>query len=119
MATQWTVSALAAGLPGGQSINETYTIVGANVIGETLSLNLASGDNTIAVPSGAISVGIVLPNTNNQTVKFRTSLNSTDAGLTLSATDQFGPYVFRGLTVASIILNASATVTGVQVTFLG
>lgn len=119
MATQWTVSALAMGLPGGQSINETYTIVGANVVGETLYVNLSSGDNTITVPPNAISVGVVLPNTNSQTVKFRTNLNSGDAGLTLSATDPFGPYVFRGLSVTSIILNASSTVSGVQITFLG
>ena len=119
MATQWTVSCLAAGLPGGQQINETYTIVGNNVVGETLSLTLSSGDNTIAVPPSAISVGIILPNTNTQTVKFRTSANSSDGGLALSVTDPFGPYSFRGLTVTSIILNAGGTVTGVQITFLG
>lgn len=119
MATQWTVSCLAAGLPGGQQINETYTIVGANVVGEVLSLNLASGDNTITIPPSAISVGIVPPNTNAQTLKLRTNLNSADAGISISATDPFGPWCWRGLSPTSLIINAGGTVTGVQITFLG
>lgn len=119
MATQWTVSCLSAAGPGGQQINESYTIVGSNAQAESLYVNLSSGDNTISVPTGMTSVGIIPPNTNAQTIKFRTNLNSGDAGVTLSNTDPFGPYVFRGLSVTSIILNASATVTGVQITFLG
>lgn len=119
MATQWTVSALAMGLPGGQNIQETYTIVGTNVVGEALYVNLSSGDNTITIPPNAISVGIVPPNTNAQALKVRTSLDSGDAGLPISSTDPFGPYCWRGLSPTTLIINAGGTVTGVQITFLG
>ena len=119
MATQWTISALAAGLPGGGQISETYTIVGSNIVGEVLTLNLASGDNTITIPPSAISVAIVPPNTNAQALKVRTNLNSGDAGLPISATDPWGPYCWRGLAPTSLIINAGGTVTGVQITFLG
>lgn len=120
MAGQWNVSCLSAGLPGGMQINETTTLIGGAVVGEVLSLTLSSGDNTIAVPPGAISVQIIPPAINTQTLKVRTNANSGDAGLPIAAGDQWGPHSFRGVTpaVTSIILNAGGTIAGVQVTFL-
>ena len=120
MAGQWNISYLSAGLPGGGQINGTTTIVGTSVVGEELFVTLSAGDNTIAVPTGAITVSIVPPSTNAQALKVRTNANSGDAGLPISATDPFGPYCFRGVSpaVTSIIINAGGTVSGVVVIFL-
>lgn len=121
MAGQWNVSCLIAGLPGGTEVTQTTTLVGAAVVGEILNQTLASGDNTFPVPTGAISVQIIPPNTNTAALKVRTNADSSDGGLPISATDQFGPWSFRSLSpaVTSIIVNASGgSVPGVQIIFL-
>lgn len=120
MAGQWTVSYLSSGLAGGGQVSGSSTLIGASTVGETLLLNLAAGDTTVAVPPGAISVQVVPPSTNASTLKLRTNANSGDGGLPLSATDPFGPFSFRSVSpaVTSIILTAGGTVNGVQVSFL-
>lgn len=110
MAGQFTVSGLAAGLGTGQKIIGPNTITGANLIGEIRDVALASGDNTITVPTGATAVWIVPSSTNTFALKVRTNLDNADTGLPISASDPFGPYSFRGLAVTSLIINAGGSV---------
>lgn len=95
-----------------------FTLVAANVIAEVLDVSLLSGDNTFSVPSGTTFVYFVPPTTNGATLKFRTSANSGDAGLPMSSVDSFGPYSIRGLTVTTVIINASGSVPGCELYFI-
>lgn len=118
MAGTFTISGSSAGLLTGAKTIGPVTITGAAVIGEVLDVTLASGDNTIAVPAGAVAVWFAPPTGNTAVLKWRTNLNNGDAGLPMSATDPFGPYVFRNLAVTSFIVNASGTVAGCELTFI-
>jgi hypothetical protein len=118
MAGTFTIGGSSAGLLTGAKTVGPLTIVGAALVGQILDLTLASGDNTIAVPPGAIAVWIVPPLANAVALKVRTSLNSGDAGLPISASDPFGPWCWRGLAPASLIINAGGTVAGVELSFI-
>ncbi len=114
-----TVVGASAGLATGQKVIGPITTTGANPIGTILDETLSSGDNTYAVPTGATKVLINLGSAASATVKVRTNLNSGDAGL------QIAPYTITGWTafdlvsgVTSIILNASTTVSGVELSFI-
>lgn len=108
-----------AGMATGQTVIGPITTTGNNIVGDTLPINLASGDNTFAVPSGATKVLINLGQGVGVAVKVRTNLNSGDAGLPI------GPYSNVGWTafdlvsgVTSIILNAGATVSNGGMVFV-
>lgn len=112
MAGTFTITGMSAGEPAGERVVGPITITGAVVVGETLSVQLASGDNTISVPTGSVAVMIRPPTNGTTTIKFRTSLNSSDAGLPLnSATTPF-VYRFPSTAPTSLILHASAAMTG-------
>jgi len=94
------------------------TATGAAEVGETLEVNLSSGDNTIAVPVGAIAVVVVLPST-TAVVKLRTNVDSGDAGLEVSPQSAM-PWLTVPLVsgATSVILNSSTSVTGVFLGFI-
>lgn len=73
---------------------------------------LASGDNTIAVPTGTTCVSIKFPAGNNILVKLKG--NALDAGISLHKTDP--AQIPLDATQTSIILNAGAPVT-IQIYF--
>ena len=100
MAGTFTQTGGANGLPGGSRTFGPITIQGAVVLGEVLDLALASGDNTIAVPLGAVAVVVIPPTGNTTALKFRTSLNASDGGIFA-----FGDAVFRG-SMGGLPLNA-------------
>lgn len=111
MAGTITISGMQAGLPAGENIFGPVTITGKIVIGETLELPLASGDNTIAVPTTAVAVVIRGPSTNTTPVKLRTSKNSSDAGLQLCTGTTPTVYRFPATPPTSLILHASAAIS--------
>jgi hypothetical protein len=111
VAGQFTISGMAAGSLTGERIFGPYTITGSlTTIGQTTDIVLSSGDNTIAVPTGALAVWVFPPNNNSAALKIRTNLNSSDAGLPISPSQPFGPYVFASGTT-SLIINAGAGVS--------
>ena len=118
MAGTLTVVGMSAGLASGSKTIGPVTVTGSSVIGEILDVALNPGDNTFAVPSGAVAVLIVPPSTSTAALKVRTNLNSTDGGLPVAAGDPFGPYSFRGLAVTSLIVNSSGSVAAVELTFI-
>jgi hypothetical protein len=101
------------GLPGGSRTFGPITIQGAVVIGEVLDLALASGDNTITVPTGAVAVCIIPASGNTTVLKYRTSLNSGDAGLPINCGTSSGYFThqFPSTAPTSIIINAAEAVS--------
>ena len=108
MAGTVTITGLSASEPTGQRTLGPISIQGSVVIGDTSAGALNSGDNTIAVPAGAVGVVIVPPTTGTATLKYRTSLNSGDTGLPISASQPF-VHVFPSPIPTSIIINASTS----------
>ena len=110
---------MAAGLVSGEKLIGPVTTTGSNLIGQIDDATLVAGDNTFAVPSGAIKVAIFLNSAPSVTVKIRTNLNSTDGGLEIapvSGTPWFAMDLVTGVT--SIILNSSGSLPGVELTFI-
>jgi hypothetical protein len=112
MAGTLTVTGLSAGEPAGEREIGPLTITGATVIGETFSAPLSSGDNTFAVPSGAVAALIVPPANSTVAVKVRTSLNASDAGLPINAGNLPMVYPFPATAPTSLIVNAASGTTG-------
>lgn len=106
MAGTVTISGLSASEPAGQRVLGPLSIQGTVVIGDTVSESLNSGDNTIVVPSGSVGVVVVPPSTGSAALKYRTSLNSGDAGLPISPSAP-SIHTFPSPAPTSIILNAS------------
>lgn len=119
------VTGMSAGLASGQKTIGPVTMTGLSTVGEIIDTALSSGDNTISLPPSAdnetISAVLIILGTTTATVKVRTNLDSGDAGV------QIAPYVGAGVPwcvlplpsgVTSVILNASGTVTGVELSFI-
>jgi hypothetical protein len=111
MAGTFTVSGSAASLLTGSKTIGPITFTGSATIGEVLDLTLQSGDNTIAIPTGATAVLIVPPASNAVALKVRSSLNSGDAGLPIHVTAPF-LYCFPGTAPTTLIINAASLTTG-------
>jgi hypothetical protein len=116
MAGTLTVSGLAAGLATGEKVIGPVTDTGTAVVGQITDLTLASGDNTLAVPSGATHVLIVLPANNAVTIKVRSNLNSSDGGMPIGLTGWVKVPLPSGTT--SVILNAASSAGAVEATFI-
>lgn len=116
MSGQLTIGGKAEG-PTGQIDIGPVTITGSNVIGAVDSLELASGDNTISVPKGAVAVVIVFTAIyEGPEVKIRTNLNPLDGGLPVTGQ---GFAVFPLITgTTSIILHAASATTLVGLIFI-
>ena len=84
MAGTLTVTGMSAGLLTGQKTLGPLSFTGNTAIGGITDASLSSGDNTFSVPTGAVAVLINLGNSPGVTVKVRTNVNSTDAGLEIA-----------------------------------
>ena len=122
MAGTLTIAGLSAGLAAGQKTIGPVTMTGVSPVGSLIDAQLSSGDNVFTLPAGeTISAIAIFLGTTTATVKVRTNLDASDAGV------QIAPYVGAGTPwcvlplpagVTSVTLNASATVTGVELSFI-
>lgn len=119
MAGTLTIAGLSAGENVGQRVLGPLSIVGSSAVGETLSVALTTGDNTLSVPSGAVACLIVPPTNNAVVLKVRTSLNSGDAGLPLNTGALPFVYPFPATPPTTLIVNAASSVaSGFSVAFI-
>jgi len=116
MAGTLTLSGLAAGLLTGEKVIGPLTDTGTAVVGQIQDLTLASGDNTLTVPTGATHIAIQLPATNSLTLKIRTNLNSSDGGMPIGPTGFVKLPLPSGTT--SVIVNANGTGGAIEATFI-
>ncbi len=107
MAGTLTVAGMSAGENAGMRVFGPLTITGTTVIGDTFAGPLAMGDNTIAVPLGAVAVLIVPPVNNTTTLKVRTSLNAADAGLPVNSGAVPFLLPFPATAPTTVIVNSS------------
>lgn len=119
MSSTLTVSGMSGGLPSGMKTIGPVSMVGVKVVGGITDASLISGDNTFSVPAGAVAVVIFPGTTPAATIKVRTNLNASDAGLPIS------PYTALGWAAwplpsgtTSVILNSSGSVAGVELSFI-
>ena len=108
MAGTVSITGLSASEPTGQRTLGPLSIQGTVVVGDTQSQALSSGDNTINIPAGAVGVVVVPPSTGTATLKYRTSLNSSDTGLPISPAQPF-VHVFPSPIPTAIIINANTS----------
>jgi hypothetical protein len=106
MAGTLNISGLSASEPAGQRALGPMTVQGTVVIGDTQAGPLSSGDNVVTVPTGAVGVVVIPPSTGSATLRYRTSLNNSDAGLPISASAP-SVHVFPSPAPTTVILNAS------------
>lgn len=119
MAGVFTLTGTTGTVGTGQSNLQPTTIAGTLAVGEVLSLALASGDNTITVPTGAVGITIVPPNGNAIVIKYRTSLNSGDGGLPVNTGAGFCTQQFPSTAPTTVILNAASSISAItQVWFI-
>jgi hypothetical protein len=109
MAGTLTASGFTAGLLTGQKTIGPIAMTGTAVIGQITDATLATGDNTLTVPSGAYAVLIALPANSTPTLKVRTNVNAADGGLPIGSAGYCVFPIAAGVT--SLIVNASATVS--------
>lgn len=103
-----TVTGLSASEPAGEREFGPLTIVGTQVIGETLAVPLAQGDNTFSVPAASVAALIIAPANGAANLTLRTNLNSGDAGLPFNGVGAPFVYPFGSSTPSSFIINSSA-----------
>lgn len=113
MAGTVTITGLSASEPTGSRTLGPMSIVGSVVVGDTQTLALASGDNTISIPAGAVGVVLVPPTNASAALKYRTSLNAADTGLPINSSQPF-VHVFPATPPTSIILNAATSQTALM-----
>lgn len=122
MAGTLTVTGMAAGLASGWKWFGPVSMTGVSTVGQLIDAQLAVGDNTFALPAGETLCAVaVFLGTTSATVKLRTSLDASDAGVTIA------PYVGAGVPwcvlplpsgAVAVILNASAIVPGVELSYI-
>ena len=78
----FTITGLSATEPAGERKFGPISIMGGAVIGETLETVLASGENTVTVPTGATAVLIVPPESGSAELKLKSK--SSDTGIVIS-----------------------------------
>lgn len=118
MAGSLTVTGLSAGEPAGERVLGPLSVIGKNVIGETLAIPLASGNNTINIPLESVAVLIIPPTNGEAPITVRTSLNSTDAGLPINPGPNPFMYVFPETIPTTLILHATTTTGVVTIAFI-
>jgi len=77
--------------------------------GQIQVINLASGANTITVPTGAVAVTIIPPDNNSETLTLKGLTGDTGIALALTA-----PCSLSLAGVTTFVLTAGGTVTGVR-----
>lgn len=119
MAGTLVVTGTSAGENAGQRVFGPLSIVGGVAVGETLSVALVSGDNTLTVPVGAVACLIVPPTNNSVVLKVRTSLNSGDTGLPINTGALPTVYPFPATPPTTLIVNAASSIaSGFSVAFI-
>lgn len=108
MAGTFTVTGLSASEPVGQRQFGPLTIVGTQVIGVTLEMPLAMGDNTVAVPTASVAVLIVAPINGAAALTLRTSANQADAGLPINGVGLPTVFAFQ-TTPTTLTINSTAS----------
>lgn len=111
MAGTITITGLSAGEPAGQRVFGPITVTGSAIIGATLELALSSGDNAVTVPTGAVGVVVIPPTNGSTAIKYRTSLNATDAGVPLNTGAVPFVHVFPATAPTTVTLNAASTIS--------
>lgn len=111
MAGTFTITGLSASEPTGERVLGPVTIQGSQVVGETLALSLAMGDNSVTIPSGATAVWIQGPVNGAVNLTLRTNLNSSDTGLPINGTGFPTIYPFPLSPPVTLIINASGAQT--------
>lgn len=111
-----TLSCEASGLASGtKTVRATWSITDGSPL--LTLVNLASGDNTIAVPASPSTVPtlivIVPPTTNAQALKLKGA--GGDTGVQINTTK---PTALSWQTGASFILNAAGIVNNVEINFI-
>lgn len=101
------ITGSSASEPAGQRTLGPISVQGSVVVGDTFSGSLLIGDNTIAIPAGAVGVVVIPPSGGAAVLKYRTSLNSGDVGLPISPSQPF-VHVFPTPIPTAVIINASA-----------
>src|SRR5581483_12157093 len=118
MAGTLTVTGMSAGLVSGEKTIGPVTMTGISPVGGITDAQLASGDNTFALPAGeTVSAVAIFLGTTTTTVTVRTNLDASDAGVRIAPYGGAGiPWCVLPLPsgTTSVILNASGTVTGVE-----
>ena len=99
-----TISGSVTSLPSGTK-TLTGTITSAAAVGEVTDVTLASGDNTIDVPTGATAVLITPPSGNAVALKLKG--NSGDTGILIHKT--FPTVLALDATQTTFIVNAATT----------
>ena len=118
MSSTLPITGQVVGMPTGEKIIGPLSATNGTTVGTVADVTLASGDNTIAIPSGAIAALIVIPSSVTQTIKVRTNLDS--GGVTIG-NPVYAPFVALPLpsSATSLVINASAATTGTtEVTFI-
>ena len=114
-----TVTGMSAGLLTGEKVIGPITITGNSAIGTIIDAALSSGDNSFAVPTGAVAVLINLGLGPTPTVKVRTNLNTGDGGLEIAPFASIGWAVFPLVSgTTTLILNASGALSAVELSFI-
>ena len=110
------VKATITGLPGGSTTVGPLTIVSATAVGERRSpLDLASGSNTLTIPTGAKALIFIPPTGNTQALILRPG-DASGTGITISKTQ---PTVLAfEAAPASVNINAAGTVAGCEAIFI-
>lgn len=113
-----TLMGMSAGLPGGQVVDGPVTMTGSNLVGGVLDPSLVSGDNTFAIPSGAVMVSIYPGTATAVTLKIRTDVNESDGGW------HFAPYPGVSFfaspldpNATELIINSSGSYAGLEIRF--
>lgn len=103
------ISGSVTGLPTGSKTVGPITISSAAAVGQQTDLVLASGDNTITVPSTATAAIVVFASASTTTKKIKGVAG--DTGITLAKTGKF-VLQFDTTPPASFIINSSVADTG-------
>lgn len=122
MAGTLTIAGMAAGLTSGQKTIGPVTMIGASTVGQMFDATLEPGDNTFNLPAGYTFTAVaIFLGTGGvaATVKVRTNLDATDGGLRVAPCSgpNFAAFPLPTGTT-SVILNVSATVNNVELSFI-
>lgn len=117
-----TITGMAAGLPSGQKTIGPVTMTGSAVVGQMVDATLQEGDNTFNLPAGYTCTAVAIflgAGGVTATVKVRTNLDSSDAGLQVAPCSGPNFMAFPLPTgTTSVILHSSATVNNVELSFI-
>lgn len=97
-------------LTGSKSITATWSLAAA--VADVQTVSLSSGDNTITVPTGTSFILFTPPVANTQVILVKGAAG--DTGVQVS---KVLPTVLTWDATGALILNASGSITGCEITF--